>query len=173
MLTPIIMEKTNPMAWYLMPPFVHRIRNFSQSFTVSGWDNAAPWFETCFGANDPRMLGIAVVQEEGGKPEVVGHLLAGLETYLGAPVGMVYQFSKDKGKSFIKARDDRDESGTAPFEMMHYMVQAWCRGHEVTQCYALVEGAARTKLFGWFGFDDNMRIVRMHIANHVQLADTG
>jgi hypothetical protein len=162
MIEPLVMDKTNPLCWLLMPQFSERIRQFSQAFTVTGTDNALTWFEACFGSGDHRMLGIALIDRSDERPSVVGHLLAGQETYLGQPVGMVYQFSKDKGKDYLKS-DDGEKS---PYLLMRQMLEYWCRGHGIQQCYGLVDGAARAKLFGWFGFDDNMRIVRMQLPVH-------
>ena len=170
MLQPIVMEKVNALSWWLMPKFLERIRKFSTEFTVTGFDNAAPFFETCFGSGDTRMLGLALLDKSEGKPDLVGHLLAGCESYLGVPHGVVYQFSKDKGVDFLKTSN---EEGQSPYVMMRYMVESWARAMGINSIYALVEGPARAKLFGWFGFDDNMRIVKMHVATHVSMTDTG
>ena len=155
------MTKDNVACWLLMPQFIERIRRFSQAFTVTGSDNAAQWFEACFGSGDQRMLGIGIMEHQSEKdpPKLVGHLLAGCESYLGAPHGVVYQFSKDKGKEYIKGDDPENHS----YIVMRQMLDYWARGNGISQIYALVEGAARAKLFGWFGFDDNMRIVRMSL----------
>jgi hypothetical protein len=155
------MTKTSQICWLLMPQFLERIRRFSQSFTVTGRDNAAMWFEACFGSGDERMLGIGIIerQKEDDPPKLVGHLLAGCESYLGAPHGVVYQFSKDKGTDFVKG-DDPDNH---PYIVMRHMLDYWGRGNNIDQIYALVDGPARAKLFGWFGFDDKMRIVRMNV----------
>lgn len=144
----------------IMPQFLDRLRRFSQEFTVTGSDNAAQWFESCFGTGDQRMLGIGIIEQQGGDdpPKLVGHLLAGCEQYLGAPHGIVYQFSKDKG---AKYQGEMDEDH--PYIVMRHMLDYWARGHSLSQIYALVDGPARAKLFGWFGFDDNMRIVRMNV----------
>lgn len=159
MLHPVHMEKTNPLCWIIMPAFLKRVRAFSQRFTVTGADNAATWFESYFGSGDPRMLGIAIISREGDEPpSVVGHMLVGCETYLGQPCGMIYQFSKDKGEDYLKTSSGEEKS---PYIVMRHMLEYWARSLNITQVYALVEGAARAKLFGWFGFDDNMRIVRM------------
>jgi hypothetical protein len=154
------MTKTSPVCWLLMPQFLERIRKFSQSFTVTGSDNAAQWFEACFGSGDQRMIGIGILEPQEGDapPKLVGHLLAGVESYLGAPHGIVYQFSKDKG-----AKYDGDLDSDHPYIVMRHMLDHWARGHQISQIYALVEGPARAKLFGWFGFDDKMRIVRMNL----------
>ena len=157
----IKMTKTNPLCWAMMPQFIERVRKFSQEFTVTGVDNSAHWFEGCFGAGDERILGIALVErEEHGEPRLIGHLLAGCEQYLGAPCGMVYQFSKDKGEDFLKTENDGER---APYILMRNILEYWARKMEMNQIYALVDGAARTRLFGWFGFSDNMRIVRMQL----------
>lgn len=107
------------------------------------------------------MLGIGILQKRGESdpPVMVGHFLAGCESYLGAPHGVVYQFSKDKGQDYIKGDDPENH----PYIVMRQMLDYWARGNGINQIYALVEGAARAKLFGWFGFDDNMRIVRMSL----------
>lgn len=157
MLHPVHMVKSNPLSWMLMPSFIERVRGFSQRFTVTGADNAASWFESCFGAGDQRMLGIGIVSKDSDHPRLVGHLLAGCETYLGQPCGMLYQFSKDKGEDFIKGDDPENH----PYIVMRHLLDIWARSLGIQQVYALVDGPARAKLFGWFGFDDNMRIVRM------------
>lgn len=156
------MTKDSPVCWMLMPQFLNRVREFSQEFTVTGSDNAAQWFEACFGSGDQRMLGIGIIESEsdGSKvPSLIGHVLVGCESYLGSPHGIVYQFAKDKGKNY---RGDRDEDH--PFIVIRHMIDYWARGHNIDQVYALVDGAARAKLFGWFGFDDKMRIVRMNVS---------
>jgi hypothetical protein len=152
MIHPVVMTKDNPLAWYLMPQFLKRLTNFSASFVLSGSDNSKQFFEECFGAGLPKMLGVALVVDE--KPEMVGHILCGAEMYLGTPVGMVYQFSKDKGS-------ENDMQGTNI--ALQHIVQTWAKSIGLQQVYALVSGKARARLFSWFGFDESVNLVRMKV----------
>lgn len=147
-----MMTKDNPLAWYLMPQFLKRLQEFSHEFTMSGSDNARPFFEECFGAGSPKMLGVSLCLDD--KSEIIGHLLCGAEFYLGKPSGMVYQFSKDKG--YDKAMHDTNMA-------LQHIVQAWAKQLQITHVYALVNGKARAKLFSWFGFDDSMNMVKMTV----------
>jgi len=152
MIHPVMMSKDNPLAWYLMPQFLKRLTEFSAEFTLSGSDNAKRYFEECFGAGLPKMLGISLVVDD--KPELVGHLLCGAELYLGHPSGMVYQFSKDKGS-------EHDWQGTNI--ALQHIVQVWAKSLGIEQVVAMVSGKARARLFSWFGFDDSINLVRMKV----------
>lgn len=152
MIHPVVMSKDNPLAWYLMPQFLKRVDEFSSEFTMSGSDNAKAFFEQCFGAGVNQMLGVSLVVDD--QPELVGHLLCGAESYLGAPSGMVYQFSKDKGF-------EHDMRGTNI--ALQHIVQSWAKSLGIDQVYALVSGKARARLFSWFGFDDSVNLVRMKV----------
>lgn len=136
------MTKKNWYCWALMPPFLKAITEFAAEHTAGGTDLCAERFETCFGAGFPDMFGIAIVDDE--KPgELCGHVICGVEEYLGAKACMVYQFNKVAGTS-------------ADWVNLNKSIQAqidqWCHSLGLTEIMAMAESESRGRLFKAFGY---------------------
>jgi len=138
----LLMEKTNPFCWAVMPMFTKAIKEFSRQHSVDGQDSCAEQFEIAFGAALPQMLGIAIVSDEAQPGELAGHVVCGVETYLGRQVCMVYQFNK--------ADSDADWKETN--KAIQVLVDQWCHTLGLPEIMALAETESRGRLFELFGY---------------------
>lgn len=144
-LAPLVMTKGNDYCWALMPTFLKRIREFSARHTSGGTDECAVRFESAFGSGLSNvMLGIAIVDSdaEWGNA-VVGHVLCGVETYLGKTVCMVYQFAKESGTS---------EEWREVNKAIQAIVDNWCLSIGLDEIMAMAESPSRARLFRQFGY---------------------
>lgn len=144
------MTKSNWYCWALMPPFLKAVRDFSAAHTAGGTDSAAERFETCFGAGFQEMLGLAIVSDD--KPgELAGHVICGVEEYLGKKSCMVYQFHKESGTS-----DDWRELNKS----IQALVDQWCHSLGLVEILAMAESESRARLFRHFGYQSGPVLLR-------------
>lgn len=127
-----------------MPSFLQDVRQFALDHTTGGTDNSADRFSAAFGLGSNEMLGIAIVDPE--KPaEIAGHVIAGVEGYLGEQVCMVYQFNKKSGTS---------EAWTSVNKAIQAIVDNWCHTLGLKEIMAMAESKSRGRLFRQFGYTE-------------------
>jgi hypothetical protein len=104
-----------------------------------------------FGLAEPRLLMLAILDNDKILPEaLVGHVIAGVETYLGRSVAMVYQFEKDEGSS------DWSEVNSG----LQAIVENWCRSIGLDEIMIMAETKSRARLFKYFGYKDGPVLMR-------------
>ena len=145
------MTKSNPYCWALMPAYLGAVREFSSAHTAGGTDECAERFEMAFGAGLNAMLGIAIVDDEGQPGSLAGHVICGLETYLGKQVCMVYQFHKESGTS-----DDWRELNKG----LQALIDNWCHTLGLKEIMAMAETPSRARLFQQFGYGPGPTLLR-------------
>jgi len=152
-LSPLVMTKGNDYCWPLMPLFLKRVRAFSARHTLGGTDECAPRFEAAFGAGlNNMMLGLAIVDSDAEwGSALVGHVLCGVETYLGKSVVMVYQFAKEAGTS----EDWREVN-----KGIQALIDSWCQSIGCREIMAMAETASRARLFRQFGYSEGPVLLR-------------
>ena len=150
-LAPILMTKDNPYCWALMPRFLERIRAFSSEHTAGGTDECAERFEAAFGLGSNQMLALAIADVDGPPGELSGHVICGLETYLGKQVCMVYQFHKESGTS----DEWRDLNRS-----IQVMIDNWCHNLGMKEIMAMAETESRGRLFKQFGYTAGPMLLR-------------
>lgn len=153
----VVMEKGSPHAWMLMPAFRARIRSFDERYCVDGnATNIADMFEQCFAAGDARMLGLLMVEGDGPENyEIVGHLIAGVDTYHGVPTAVIYQYEKDK--------KDGDVQGTN--DLVQSVVDTWALGLGLREVSALATSQGRAKHFQRWGYRYSATLVTRRIGH--------
>jgi hypothetical protein len=138
---PVVMRRTTPAAWVLMPSFLDRVRRFAGEYEESGQElgrRIAADLMNSFGRDDGELLGIGLVSPEG---ELVGHLLASAEAVRGRRVAFVLQWEKDS----LPPDEPLDR---ACLQILSGWAQAV--GAQLVQAIALDD--ARARLFGRLGF---------------------
>jgi hypothetical protein len=149
-LSPLIMTKTNPYCWALMPTFIETMKEFSAEHTAGGTDQCAERFECAFGAGINEMLGLAIVPDD-EVGHLAGHVICGVETYLGQTACMVYQFSKESGTDA-----DWFETNKA----IQALIDNWCHGLGIVEIMAMAETKSRGRLFRSFGYTEGPVLMR-------------
>lgn len=134
-------------SWILMPEFLERIK----SFDMEGADQVAAAFEQSFLRDDGQCLGIALL---GADKRLHGHLVACIHQTLGAPWGMIYQFSKDR-----PARNAR-ETNTS----IELLLEMWAGLMGIDTIIAKVKTESRARLFGRFGFSKDAILVKKEMS---------
>lgn len=149
-LSPLIMTKTNPYCWALMPVFLEAMRDFSLRHTASGTDQCPERFECAFGASIREMLGIAIIKDD-EIGQLAGHVICGVETYLGQSACMVYQFSKESGT---------DADWVETNKAIQALIDNWCLGLDLPEILAMAETKSRGRLFRQFGYTEGPVLMR-------------
>lgn len=144
------MHRGNSYCWALMPPFIQAITEFSAEHTTGGTDVCAERFQIAFGAGMNEMLGIAIVDDD-EIGQLAGHVICGVETYLGKQVCMVYQFNKKSGTS-----DDWQHLNKA----IQALIDNWCHNLGLPEIMAMAETESRGRLFGLFGYSKGPVLMR-------------
>jgi len=150
-LSPLIMTKSNPYCWALMPAFTRAIKDFAVSHVTGGTDECAQRFECAFGVALNEMLGIAIIDSEAPPGTLAGHVICGLETYLGKQACMVYQFHKESGTS-----DDWRELNKG----LQALIDNWCHTLGLKEIMAMAETPSRARLFQQFGYGPGPTLLR-------------
>ncbi|HUV74217.1 MAG TPA: hypothetical protein VMW79_07905 [Anaerolineae bacterium] len=152
----VVMEKGSPHAWMLMPAFRARVMEFDRRYCVDGnATNIANLFETCFAAGDPRMLGLALMEVANGDVKMVGHLIAGVDTYHGVSTAVIYQYEKDNF--------DEDVQGTN--DLVQSVVDTWALGLGLHEVSALATSQGRAKHFERWGYRYSATLVTRRIGH--------
>lgn len=150
-MTPIVLDYGTPYSWALMPAFLERVREFSQWHTQDGVDPLTQMCAAAFGTHSPHMLMIAIMKDDQDNVSdaLVGHIVAGVETFLGRSVGMVYQFERD-------AVEDWKEINRS----LQVLVDTWARSIGLDEIMAMAESDSRARLFGYFGYERGPVLLR-------------
>ena len=149
-LSPLIMTKTNPYCWALMPKFLEAMQEFAKRHVQGGTDQCPERFECAFGAGINEMLGIAIIEDD--KVGVVaGHVICGVETYLGQTACMVYQFSRESGT---------DADWVETNKAIQALIDNWCHGLGLVEIMAMAETKSRGRLFRAFGYTEGPVLMR-------------
>ena len=148
--SPLVMHKATPYCWAIMPAFLNEIKEFSSRHTAGGTDQCMERFEIAFGAGLNEMLGIALVDEDAEHGHLAGHVICGVETYLGRTVCMVYQFNKKSGSG------DWDELNKG----IQALIDSWCHNLGLDEIMAMAETESRGRLFSLFGYEKGPVLMR-------------
>lgn len=140
----VVLRKSSPISWMLMPAFSARIKEFDRKYTVDGnATNIADLFESAFANGDNRMLGVALfTQRENAGPQLHGHLVAGVDAHHGQLRCVIYQYEKDPGD------DDPETTNDA----VQAIVDAWVQVLGQREIAALATSPARAKHFEKWGY---------------------
>lgn len=143
-LSVVQLDNGTPYSWALMPVFLERVKKFTGSHTNAQDDPLPEICSAAFGSHLPEILMLAIMKDDGENIEdaMVGHVVAGVETYLGRRTGMVYQFEKTGA----------DSGWTETNKTVQAMVDLWARQGGLDEIMAMAETDSRAKLFGYFGY---------------------
>jgi len=148
----LIMAKSAPQAWMLMPILRSRIERFDREFCLDG--NAtriAANFEQHFAAGDARMFATLLIHDE----RVVGHVVAGVDTYHGVPTAVIYQYEKDI--------TDEDSQNTN--DQVQSALDTWALGLGLSEISALATSPGRAKHFEHWGYRYSATLVTRRIGH--------
>jgi hypothetical protein len=130
---------------------MRRVYRFTREHSNSFIDPLPDLLEAAFGLGDPRYQIIAILDDEKVLPEaLVGHVVSGVETYLGRSVCMVYQIEKDKTEGSWK-------------EMNHALqaiIESWCKAIGLDEIMIMAETESRGRLFQYFGYEKGPVLMR-------------
>jgi hypothetical protein len=130
---------------------MRRVRKFTEDHSNSFIDPLPDILEGAFGTGDPRYQIVAILDDEKTLPEaLVGHVVSGVETYLGRSVCMVYQFEKDSGESGWKEMN----------HVLQAIVEGWCRAIGLDEIMIMAETESRGRLFQYFGYEKGPVLMR-------------
>ena len=149
-LSPLIMTKTNPYCWALMPVFLESMKEFSERHVEGGTDKCGTRFEIAFGAGLNEMLGLAIIKDD-EVGQLAGHVICGVEEYLGQASCMVYQFSKESGT---------DADWVETNKAIQALIDNWCHGLGIGEIMAMAETKSRGRLFRAFGYTEGPVLMR-------------
>lgn len=150
-LSPVIIQRGTPESWMLMPAIMRRVRKFSEEHTSSFIDPLPDLLEGAFGMGDQRYQIVAIMDDEKEMPEaLVGHMVSGVETYLGRSVCMVYQLEKDNAEGDWKAMN----------HSLQGIVEVWCKSIGLDEIMIMAETESRGRLFGYFGYEKGPVLMR-------------
>ena len=143
-LSVVSLDNGTPYSWALMPVFLERIKKFTGAHTAVQEDPLPAICAAAFGSRLPEILMLVILEDDKDNlaEAVVGPVVAGVETFLGRRVGMVYQFEKigvDPGW--------RDMNRT-----IQAMIDLWARNGGLDEILAMAETDSRAKLFAQFGY---------------------
>ena len=138
------LDNGTPYSWAIMPAFLEREAMFTGSHTDQGNDPLPQICSAAFGSHLPEVLMLAILNDgqENISEALVGHVVAGVETYLGRRVGMVYQFEKS----------GNDPGWRELNKSIQVMVDMWARNGGLDEIMAMAETDSRAKLFAQFGY---------------------
>jgi len=152
----LIMQRTSPLCWMLMPVFTERIRQFDRTYCLDGnASNIASMFETAFATGDQRMLGILLVEPNDSLPRVVGHIICGVDIHHGVPHCVIYQYEKDL----------KDEDMQATNDAVQLAVDTWALSLGQNEVMALATSDSRAKHFGRWGYEYASTLVTRRIGD--------
>lgn len=150
------MEKGSPHAWMLMPAFRARIENFDRTHcSDSNATNISSLFEEVFAAGDARMLGLLLFEGEPDSRSLVGHLIAGVDTYHGVPTAVIYQYEKDT----------KDQDSQSTNDLVQSVVDTWALGLGLRDISALATSKGRAKHFERWGYRYSATLVTRRIGH--------
>ena len=135
--TPIILHRSDPVSWMLMPKFIERVKGFMESYNSDADGPLPDIIHTAFGGGDPRAFLCAII--DGEEKCIAGHMVAGVETYLGEPTGFIHQWEIDKGLP-----PDELEKIRATIDAM---MMTWATGLNLKSMTAMALDEARAKVF--------------------------
>jgi hypothetical protein len=134
-----------------MPFVMDRVRKFTAEHANSFVDPLPDILEGAFGIGDRRYVVIALVEDDEPLPDcIVGHVAAGVETYLGRSVCMVYQFEKDESGG--------DWAGLN--RSLQALLENWCRSIGLDEIMIMAETVSRGRLFKRFGYEPGPVLMR-------------
>jgi len=149
-MNPVLLHRGTPESWHLMPFVMERVRKFTAEHVNSFVDPLPDILEGAFGMGDTRYVTIALVEDEPLPDCIVGHVVAGVEMYLGRSVCMVYQFEKDES--------DGDWSGLN--RSIQALLENWCRSIGLDEIMIMAETMSRGRLFKRFGYEPGPVLMR-------------
>lgn len=149
-LSPLIMQRSNPYCWAIMPMVIEAMDTFATEHTAAGTDDCAARFQCAFGAELKEMLCIAILKDD-EVGQLAGHVICGVETYLGKSACMVYQFSKESGT---------DEDWIATNKTIQALIDQWCHDLGLNEILAMAETKSRGRLFRQFGYVEGPVLMR-------------
>jgi hypothetical protein len=140
----IHLDNGTPYSWAIMPAFLERVSKFTGSHTEQGNDPLPAICAAAFGSRVAEVLMLAILRDdkETMAEALVGHVVAGVEQYLGRRVGMVYQFEKTGS----------DPEWREINKSIQAMVDMWARNGGLDEIMAMAETDSRAKLFAQFGY---------------------
>lgn len=138
------LDNGTPYSWAIMPAFLERVAMFTGSHTEQDSDPLPAICSVAFGSRLSEVLMLAVLEDdkESVAEALVGHLVAGVEEYLGRRVAMIYQFEKTGSSA-----DWRETNRS-----IQAMVDMWARNGGLDEIMAMAETDSRAKLFAQFGY---------------------
>lgn len=140
---PIVLHRGDPVSWVLMPKLAVRILKFMELYNHDTTGPLPQVVYTAFGGGDQRVFVCVVIDNE--ESEIVGHMVASIESYLGEATGFIHQWEIDKGLpaedlSYLRAAIDA-------------MMVTWCAGIGLKSMTAMALDEPRAKLFKKHRFD--------------------
>jgi hypothetical protein len=140
----VSLDNGTPYSWALMPVFLERIKMFTGTHTASQEDALPMICSAAFGSHLPEMLMLVILEDNKDNlaEAVVGHVVAGVETFLGRRVGMIYQFEKTGS----------DPDWREMNKSIQAMIDLWARNGGLNEIMAMAETDSRAKLFAQFGY---------------------
>lgn len=140
----VVLHRGTPESWVIFPAFQARVRKFTAEHASSFVDPLPDLMAAAFGMGDNRVLMVALLDEDAGSAEdvIIGHIVAGVEQYLGRNVAMVYQFERDVSDS------DWVENNA----YLQNIVETWASSIGLDEIMIMAETMSRGRLFRQFGY---------------------
>lgn len=144
-MTLLVVEKSDPLAWGLMPMLCERIRAFCTKYDSDAKpETFIQQLQTSFVLREPGIIGMLLLD---GNVNVTGHIVVSLEEWMGTRMATILQLESDEPLT--------EELVRAPLEWFEWWAIANKAEH--FQCFARNQAAAR--LFERkYGFQ-NMRVL--------------
>jgi hypothetical protein len=138
------LDNGTPYSWAIMPAFLERIKKFTGTHMEQTEDPLPAVCAAAVGSHLPEVLMLVILDDskENVSEALVGHVVAGVETFLGRRVGMVYQFEKT----------GNDPGWRDMNKSIQAMIDLWARNGGLDEILAMAETDSRAKLFAQFGY---------------------
>ena len=136
-LTILALDNGTPYSWAIMPAFLERVKMFTGIRTEQDNDPLPAICTAAFGSHLPEILMLAILNDDKDNiaEALVGHVVAGVETYLGRRFGMVYQFEKTGS----------DPGWREMNKSIQAMVDMWARQGQLDEIMAMAETDSRSE----------------------------